>query len=96
VTREEVMARIAAGEFVTTNQAVKRLGPDVTAERIRDWGRRPDVDVTAVRDPDGKPVRVPARRGVQNVWLWRELVAAEAQTALSGRGRRRTGGNLVR
>lgn len=96
VTREEVMAGITRGEFVTTTQAVERLGPDVTADRIRDWGRRPEVAVAPVRDPDGRVVKVKARRGRQNVWRWRELVAAEAATGLSGRGMRRTGGDQDR
>lgn len=87
MTAADILARIRAGEYVTTMAACAALGADITPERLRDWKRRGLIDV--VRDPNGVAVRVAGRRGRENVWRWRDLVAVEAEVAASGRGRPR-------
>lgn len=85
----DVVDGLATGRYVSTTAAVARLGHGVTAERLRDWQRRPAVDVDVVRHPDGEPCQVPGRRGHENVWVWEQLDRAERQLRLSGRGRPR-------
>lgn len=86
---DEVVTGLAAGTHATTRDAVARLGRSVTSQRIRDWCRRPGVDVDVVRHPDGVPVRVAAPGGWENVWLFEQLARAEEHTRTSGRGRPR-------
>lgn len=74
-------------ELVTTGEACRRLAPDVHRQRLRDWKRRGLLDV--YRDRSGQAVRVPGRRGLENVWRWPDVLAAERATRESGRGRTR-------
>ncbi len=89
----ELDAGLADGRYVTTRTGCKRLG--VTPERIRDWKRRPAVDLDVLRWPDGSAVRRPGIRGLQNVWLWTALAAVDALMSASRRGRPRRRGETT-
>lgn len=74
-------------EYVTTAEAIDRLGPDVSARLLRDW--RAAGLVRAACDPNGKPIRLPAVGGLQNVYRWADVVEAEHRTRTSKGGRPR-------
>lgn len=64
-------------EYITTPEAIERLGPDVTADTIRGWVRTGKVN--------------PAGRNRARAWIfrWDDLVDAEHNTRESRFGRPR-------
>lgn len=63
-------------EYVTTSEAIERLGPDITADTIRGWVR------TGKLAPAGR------HPGAEWIFNWRHLLEAEQQTRTSRRGGR--------
>lgn len=83
---------IGGVQYVTTSQAVELLaGSGVTAALLRQWISDPRTPLDVVRDPAGRPVRLPAPggQGKENVLAWRDVVDVEWATRTSRRGRRR-------
>lgn len=85
----EVADALATGRYVTTTTACARLGGGVHPTMVRDWIRRASVPLDVVRDERGDPVRVPGRRGLENVLEWAAVEAVNARMAASKRGRPR-------
>ena len=85
------MLHLHGHEWVTTGEAVERLGPEVSYETLRNWyaprgGRPPRVRL--LRNPAGLPVR---QRG-QVLLCWADAVEAERATRLRPAGRPRQNG----
>lgn len=85
----EIADGLATGRYVTTTTACARLGGGVHPTMVRDWIRRTSVPLDVVRDEHGEPVRVPGRRGLENVLEWAAVEAVNARLAASKRGRPR-------
>lgn len=66
-------------DYVTTSEAIERLGPDVTADTIRGWVRQ------------GRLAPVGRYRGGAWIFRWSDVHEAEYQTRVERRpcGRRR-------
>ena len=69
------MITVEGTSYVTADEAVDQLGPDITAALVRDWARRGLVT----------PVRVGQRAWYPLDQLW----DAEHRTRTAGRGRPR-------